>query len=485
MADGGGPEAIALDRPAAVPAATAARSLDWLNLFVANIQTGFGPFVAVYLTSQGWTETAIGFALSLGTVAAMASQVPAGALVDWVTRKRCVAAFSIVAFALSALLFALRPDPLFVYLAELLHGASSCLLGPALVAMSLTIAGRAGLALRLGRNGRYASIGNGFGAALMGACGYYLSERAVFLATALFCLPALACLLPMAKADRPACRSVPTAVPEASLAAVLRDPRLLIFAACATLFTLANAAMLPLASAVITKEAGAGASLLVAAGMVVPQLMVALLSPRVGAFAEARGRRPIMLLGFAMLPLKGLLFAGLTAPMFLVLIQAFDGIAAACFGVLVPLVISDIAGRSRHLTLPLGVVGFAIGVGATLGTTLTGSIADHFGNAAAFASLGAIGLAATLLAWAAMPETRSREAAEQPGASPAASATVANPVQRVGLVGSARLRAFSAVRSAAAKPPVRSRATTPAARSRHREAAPRPAARGAYRARAR
>jgi MFS family permease len=137
---------------------SAARGLDWLNLFVANIQTGFGPFISVYLTAEGWTLTAIGFALSLGTVTSMASQLPAGALVDAVRSKSWVAGTSILVFTASALLFAVQPTPLFVYLAEVLHGFSSCTLGPALVAMSLAIAGEAALGQRLGRNARYASI---------------------------------------------------------------------------------------------------------------------------------------------------------------------------------------------------------------------------------------------------------------------------------------------------------------------------------------
>src|SRR5487761_1868972 len=88
--------------------ARAERGLDGLNLFVANIQTGFGPFIAVYLTTQGWTQAAIGFALSLGTATAMASQVPAGALVDAARRKSLAAAVSILAFTASAVLFAVR-----------------------------------------------------------------------------------------------------------------------------------------------------------------------------------------------------------------------------------------------------------------------------------------------------------------------------------------------------------------------------------------
>src|ERR1700736_2184495 len=98
--------------------ARAGRGLDWFNLFVANIQTGFGPFIAVYLTSQSWTQTSIGVALGVGTVAAMASQVPAGAVVDAMPNKTRVAAFSVLAFTASAIMFALYPIPLFVYFAE-------------------------------------------------------------------------------------------------------------------------------------------------------------------------------------------------------------------------------------------------------------------------------------------------------------------------------------------------------------------------------
>src|SRR5512147_2809057 len=177
----------------------AGRGLDWLNLFVANVQTGFGPFLAVYLTTAGWTQTSIGLALSLGTITAMASQVPAGALVDAVHRKSIIALFSILAFTASALFFTIAPIPLFVYLAQVLHAFSSCTLGPAIVAMSRAVAGPAALGPRLGRNVRFAAIGNGVGAALMGACGYYFSERSVFFLTALLTLPAILALVPLAR----------------------------------------------------------------------------------------------------------------------------------------------------------------------------------------------------------------------------------------------------------------------------------------------
>ena len=384
--------------------------LDLLNLWVANIQTGFGPFVAVYLTSQGWTQGAIGFALSLGTLTAMASQLPAGALVDRMRSKPRVAAFSLVCFAASALFLAIAPIRLFVYAAEILHGFSSCTLGPAIAALSLAIAGQAGLGRRLGRNARFASIGNGIGAALMGVCGTYLSERGVFFLTAALTLPAFAAIAPLAEFTP----HLPAATRRrggrlerpARIARVLADRRLLVFAACATLFTLSDSAMLPLVGGQLTKSAGVNASLLIAACIVLPQVLVALLSPWLGGLAEKRGRRPVLLLGFAMLPLRGLLFAALSHPLEIVTVQLLNGVASACFLIMVPLVTADIAGRSGHFNLALGSVGFAIGLGGTLSTTLAGWAADRWGDPVAFLCLAAVGLVAFVLVGAAMPETR-------------------------------------------------------------------------------
>ena len=393
----------------------AGTGLDLLNLWVANIQTGFGPFIAVYLTSQGWTQTSIGLALSVGTLTAMASQLPAGALVDAIPQKSRVAMFSLAAFSLSALFLALYPVPLFVYAAEILHGFSSCTLGPAIAAMSLAIAGQAALGRRLGRNARFASVGNGIGAALMGACGYYISERAVFFVTAAVVLPAFAAVVPLVRIDRRlAFEAKDQEKPSARLSLgeighVLLDRRLMIFAACVMLFTLSDSAMLPLVGGALTKRAGSVASLLIAACIILPQVIVAALSPWLGGVAEIRGRRAVLLLGFSVLPLRGLLFAVVTHPALVVAVQALNGIASACFLIMVPLVTADIAGRSGHFNLALGAVGFAIGIGGTFSTTLAGWIADAAGDPAAFVGLAAIGLAATGLVWLGMPETLPRD----------------------------------------------------------------------------
>jgi len=190
------------------------------------------------------------------------------------------------------------------------------------------------------------------------------------------------------------------------VADILADRRLLIFAACAMLFTLSNSAMLPIAGAAITKAAQSEANLIIAGAIVIPQLVVAALSPWAGQLADAQGRRLVLVLGFSILPLRGLLLALLPPPLLVLPIQALDGIAAASFGVMVPLVVSDIAGRSGHFNLCLGFVGLAIGVGATVSTVAAGWIADRFGESAALVALGLLGLLATLLVLRAMPETK-------------------------------------------------------------------------------
>jgi MFS family permease len=340
----------------------------------------------------------------------MASQLPAGALVDALHSKVHAARVGIASFTLCALIFAFYPVQLFVYIAEILHAFASCMLGPAIAAISLAVAGQHALGLRLGRNARYASIGNAVGAALMGACGYYLSNRSIFFLTALLTLPAWAFMQPLSRlrAPRVAAKAHADEISQPKpILRLLKDRRLFVFASCVALFTFGNAATLPLVSAALNKSVGNLASLTIAACIVLPQVIVALISPAVGRLAESRGRRLVLIVGLIALPCRCAIFAAaLGHPSLVVMVQALDGIAAASLGVLVPLITSDIAGHSGHFNLTLGFIGFFMGIGGTLSTGVAGWIADRLGDPIALLGLGAIGLLAVLLALLAMPETR-------------------------------------------------------------------------------
>jgi predicted MFS family arabinose efflux permease len=409
--DAGRPQAAPRGSPAG-PSPESLRGLDWFIFFLADVQTGFGPFVSVYLTTQKWSQVEIGLVLSIGGIVGLIGQMPGGAIVDYARSERLVAALAVATVAMSALGYAAWPILPVVMSAATLHAAASCVLGPAIAAISLGLVGPFAIGERLGRNARYASLGNGVAAAVMGTCGYYLSSRSVFLVTFLLAIPALLALARIHEDEVDATRAhgaVVRAVPDAGATSVVRLMRqrpLLIFAGAAVLLQLANAAMLPLMAGVVTTRSSQWAPVLIAACIIVPQAIVALSSPSVGRLAQRFGRRPLLLAGFAALTIRGLLFATVTDPYALVVVQAFDGITAAVFSVMTPLVVADIAFGSGHFNLAQGVVGTATGIGASLSTVLAGYVADHFGGSTAFIGLASIGAIALVMVWAIMPETR-------------------------------------------------------------------------------
>lgn len=401
-----------LNEPPPHPSRKSLRGLDWFIFFVADVQTGFGPFIAVYLTSQKWTQVDIGFVLSASGVIALLGQAPGGALVDAARSERLVAAAALTAIAVSALAYALMPIFPVVLAAAALHAAASCVLGPCIVAISLGLVGHAAIGERLGRNARFASLGNGSAAAAMGAIGYLLSPGWVFFVTAALLIPTLVALSQIRPAevdpDRahggPIERKIGDA--PAEVRTILRKRPLLILAGCALLFHLANAAMLPLMGSVLTMRSSERATVLIAACIVVPQLVVAAIAPWVGHRAQLWGRRPFLLLAFAALAIRGLLFATIADPYWLVAVQLLDGITASALGVMVPLMIADITRGSGRFNLAQGVVGTAVGIGASISPTLAGYLTDHFGSSVAFLALALIAAAAFVAVWALMPETR-------------------------------------------------------------------------------
>jgi MFS family permease len=394
------------------PSSQSLRGLDWFIFFLADVQTGFGPFIAVYLTTQKWTQVEIGLVLSIGGLVGLIGQMPGGAIVDAARSERLVAGLAVATIGVCALGYAAWPIFPVVVAAATLHAAASCVLGPAIAAISLGLVGPIAIGERLGRNARYASLGNGVAAAVMGTAGYLLSSRSVFLVTFMLAIPTLIALsrireweIDPARAHGAVAREVPD--PDAtSVVSLIRRRPLLIFAGSVLLLQLANAAMLPIMAGAVTTRSPQWAPALIAACIIVPQAIVALFSPSVGRKAELWGRRPLLLLGFAALAIRGVLFATVSDPFLLVAVQLFDGITAAVFSVMIPLVIADVAFGSGHFSLAQGIVGTATGIGASLSTVLAGYVSDRLGSSVAFLGLAAVAAAGLAMIWLVMPETR-------------------------------------------------------------------------------
>jgi len=394
------------------PSRESLRGLDWFIFFLADVQTGFGPFIAVYLTTQKWTQGEIGLVLSIGGVVALIGQMPGGAIVDAARSERLVAGLAVATIGVCALGYAAWPIFPVVVMAATLHAAASCVLGPAIAAISLGLVGPLAMSERLGRNARYASLGNGVAAAVMGTAGYLLSSRSVFLVTFLLALPTLLALGRIREQEIDATRAhgaVAREVPDAGATSVfnlLRQRPLLIFAGSVLLLQLANAAMLPLMAGVVTTRSSQWAPVLIAACIIVPQAIVALTSPSVGRKAQQWGRRPLLLLGFAALAIRGVLFATVSDPYLLVGVQVFDGVTAAVFSVMIPLIVADVAFGSGHFNFAQGIVGTATGIGASLSTVLAGYASDRFGSSVAFMGLACVAAVGLAMIWLVMPETR-------------------------------------------------------------------------------
>jgi MFS family permease len=389
------------------------RGLDWFTFFLADIQTGFGPFVAIYLTAHEWGQLDIGLVLSAGGLVALAGQMPGGVLVDAMRSARLVGGLAVAAICLSALALAIWPIFPVVMGSRVLHAAASCVLGPVIAAISLGLVGHDALGARLGRNARFASLGNGIAAGTMGLCGYLVSSQSVFFLTAALAAPAMLALVRIRMNDVMLLKGEAVGPATATgLRGVLSNRRLLIFAACILLFQLANAAMLPLMGSILTTRSNEWASTLIAACIVVPQIFVAGFAPSIGRAADTWGRRPLLFLCFAALATRGVLFAIVTTPYLVVAVQVLDGISAAVLGVTLPLIVADIMRGTGRFNLGLGIVGSAVGIGAALSTTLAGYAFDRFGSNIAFYGLAFIAVCGLGLVWLLMPETRPDAAGE-------------------------------------------------------------------------
>jgi MFS family permease len=356
--------------------------------------------------------------LTAGGVAGLLSHLPGGELLDKVRSKRAVIAVGSSVVILSALILAFWPRLPPVFIALVLQGATGGILGPAIAAISLGLVGHSALGERLGRNQRFASTGALVGAALMGLVGYLLSYQAIFLIVALLGLPLFIALTQIRAVNihfgrscgAPGHRGVEKP-PRTGRKILLKDSRLVIFATSLFLFQLANASVLPLAGEALVRMSQMDSSLIISALIIVPQILVALMAPWAGRHAQSWGRRPLLLIGFAALPIRALGFALISDPLFLLAIQALDGISATILGVLTALVIADMTEGTGRFNLAQGIVGTASGIGASISTTLSGLIAERLGSSAGFLCIAAAALLATMVVLFLMPETSSGGAA--------------------------------------------------------------------------
>jgi len=387
------------------------RGLDWMNFFIADVQTGFGTFVTFYLAELGWSQGTIGMALAVGGIAGVFSQIPGGALADAVKWKRGLAAIGIGLTGVAALVLAIAPGFVAVFLAQILQGATGGIITPVIGAISLGLVGRRAISVRTGRNYRYAAGGHAVTAALMGFAGAYVSNGSIFFAAALLCIPALIALgfIRSDEIDYARARNAAAGKRSANVARIFdlaNNRKLVLFSAATVLFQLADASILPLIGENLATSIKDNAALWMSGLIIVPQVVVAILAPWVGFHSEKRGRRPLLLIGFGLEPVRAVLLALSAGYPFLVIAQIMSGITGAAIGVLTVIVIADLTAGTGRFNLAVGVVGALGGIAASISTSASGYLFQAFGPRIGYLPLAAIAAAATMLLWVFLSETK-------------------------------------------------------------------------------
>lgn len=388
------------------------RALEWTNFFLADVQAGLGPFVAAYLASIHWQAGAVGRALTFGGIVTVLLQTPAGWIVDRASRKRFILVVGSIVLALGAVLFAISGKAMVVYTAQGLIGLAGPFLGPTVAAITMGLVGSKLFDCQFGRNQGFNAGGNLFAAALIAATSHYLGNRAIFFAVAIMVLPAITATLFIKREDidldlaRGGCEDeVTEGNGNAVLVNLAKDRVLLAFLACAFLFHFANAAMLPQLGEILAHGSAKAAAPFMGACVAITQIVMLCTAAYFGRFANQRGRKGILLVGFAVLPFRAVLYTIFQAVPALLAVQILDGVANSIFGVVSILVIADRTRGTGRFNLAQGALATAVGLGAALSNTFGGTLMELAGYRTSFLALGGVACLATVLLYFAVPET--------------------------------------------------------------------------------
>jgi MFS family permease len=399
------------------PTKASVLALDGLNVFLADVRDGMGPFLGTFLRDKHqWDAGRVGIALAASQIGTVLAQTPAGALIDGIRWKRMAVALAAAVVAVGCVVLYLVPTLAVVVAAQTAIGAAAAIFPPAVAALTLGLVGRAAMPRQTGRNEAFNHGGNVVAAALAGGFAYLLGYGALFYLVAGMAAASAVAVLLIREGDidhslaRGADDGAGKDHEAVGIAELFKDRRIAIFAVSVVLFHFANAAMLPLVGQKSSDGLKEGAAVLMSACIIAAQLVMVPVALAASRLAVTWGRKPVFLIGFAVLPVRGLLYCLSVNPYYLVGVQLLDGIGAGIFGVVSVLVVADLTKGTGRFNLTQGALATATGIGAGLSNLLAGFVVKASGFDAGFITLAAIAAAAAIFYALAMPETR-----ESPG----------------------------------------------------------------------
>lgn len=388
-------------------------SLSAINFFLADVRDGLGPFLAVYLIATlKWDSNDIGVLMTVAGVATMLFQVPAGALVDNSYRKRQILILSSVAVALAMLCIQFFPYFFLVYVDKAVLGAAAAFIPPCVAALTLGTVGRKQYPQQVGTNEAFNHVGNIFACVMAAIFAKTIGLEALFVFTAIMAFFVILSTLSLKAEwiDHDVARGLDdnTVVHKpSSFILLLENKNLLLFGFSILLFHLANAAMLLLLGEEVAINNSGSDSIVFLAGSIISAQAVMFLMALLTRFkVEIWGRKPLFLIAFIVLPIRGVLFTFSADPYYLLAVQLLDGVGAGLFGALFPIVIADFTKGTGHYNVALGALSMMQGIGAAASTLISGFIVTWLGFKSAFIVLTAFAIAALFLFFFFVPESK-------------------------------------------------------------------------------
>jgi len=365
---------------------------------MADMQAGIGPFLGVLLLAHGWRPGAIGTVISVGAVAGMFAVGPCGAMVDATRHKRSwIAVAGLLSLAASGLVL-VSQQAWVIGASQIVACIAGAALGPGMVGLTLGVTRQAGFNAQNGRNQAFNHAGNLAGAALSGVLGWRFGFAAVFWLAAVFSVLSIASVfaIPKAIVDDAEARGLPDMTQDAARprgwASLFESKPLLVAAAALMLFYLGDAAMLPLyGMAVVAAHRGDPAGF-VAMTIVVAQGVMVVTSLIAMKLAARRGYWLVLLIAFALLPIRGLVASSLISAWGVWPVETLDGITSGLLSVAAPGLIARIMDGTGRVNAAQGAIMAAQGLGGAISPALGGWIAQTWGYPAAFVSLGGFAL---------------------------------------------------------------------------------------------
>ena len=414
-------------------------ALRTLNFFIADVQNGMGPYMALYLQSSvHWGPARIGAALAAGNIAQVLAQTPAGALIDRLRQKRALLLVGIGLIALAVMATAFFTTKPVVMTGQALIGVAGAIFPLCLSAIALGLVGRQKFDQVQGTNQAFNAAGNMFAALALGAVGYYFNLRWMFYFVGILCVGAVLCVLRIKDddidfdqargADKPQAGDQPAPVASSgsawdgvkellrSFGGLLKQKPVLIFLVSAVIFHFANAAMVPLVTQLLGRGVGTKQAILFTSGyMLASQLVFMVVAAASGKLAGKLGRKPLFIFAFAALALRGVLYTTSHHPAALIAVQCMDGLGAGIFGVVGVLIIADLTKGTGSFNAAQGAIATAQGLGAFLSNSVAGYLAKNRGDDFTFLTLAGIAVVGLVVFWIFMPETLGKaQEAEQP-----------------------------------------------------------------------